>query len=596
MDEGHRLTELVLRETEADVTQVYRKATDEVQKKLDDYLRRFKVKDENKRSLLKEGKITQDEYDYWRTGQIMVGKRWEEMKNTLAQDLHNYNNLARSIVNGHMPEVYAINHNYGTFQVEKGSMVNTSYTLYDRHTVERIIRDQPDLLPLPGEQMKQTFKDFDAYKRGEEVKGLSDKTRKAFDRYIASNKDIRWQKGQIQSVTLQSILQGESIPNMARRIAREMGEINRNASIRYARTATTGAENAGRVDAYKRAKDMGIDMEQEWIATLDKRTRHSHRQLDGERAQVGEKFSNGCRFPGDPEGPASEIWNCRCTTGAVVSGWEDISGKFRSDKALEGMTYDEWRNEHQKYEVEVPTVQSRIGKAGTVDEVNKIMNSQGWFRTNRAGVTSEADLTGTDLESAKSIAASYQQVFEKYPKLVGKLDAPDAQPIGMNSSTYAWCYIRDNGKVQVNPNYYKSWNIIVSAYENNVSSNWHPEGTTAESIVTHEIGHAIDGLLAKEGVLGGYTASGEFRYASSSLKTTIMNRAAKADPTIEYFMAVDKRWHSTEAVSGFVSRYATKNSQEWFAECFAEYITSASPRTVASEFGKELERLVNKLP
>ena len=105
MDEGHRLTELVLRETETDVTQVYRKATDEVQKKLDDYLRRFKVKDENKRNLLKEVKITQDEYDYWRTGQIMVGKRWEEMKNTLAQDLHNSNNIARSIINGHMPEV-----------------------------------------------------------------------------------------------------------------------------------------------------------------------------------------------------------------------------------------------------------------------------------------------------------------------------------------------------------------------------------------------------------------------------------------------------------------------------------------------------------
>lgn len=567
VDQGHIETELILRETEADVQRVYRKAVEETQKKLEDYLRRYQIKDQIKREQLARHEITMKEYANWRKGQIMIGQRWEEMRDTLAQDLHNSNTIARSIVQGHMPEAYAVNHNYATFQIEKGSMLNTSYTLYDRQTVERIIRDQPELLPPPGKDLQKR---------------------------IAANKDIAWQRGQIQSVTMQSILQGESIPKMARRIAREMGETNYKSTVRYARTAMTGAQNAGRIDAYHRAESMGIELEQEWLATLDGRTRDSHRHMDGEHVKVGEKFSNGCRFPGDPNGPGWEIWNCRCTLVPRVKG-VDQSNAPRNNK-LGDMTYDEWKHEHDKFEAQVPTLQAQIGQATTVQQINDIMNGQGWFRTNRAGITSEADLTGVDLESAKSIAASYQQVFEKYPKLVGKFDAPDAHPFGMGNDTYAWCYLRDNGKVQVNPNKYDAWQVLVNSYERDVRTNWHPYGTTAESIITHEIGHAIDGLLAREKILGGITASGEYQYASSSLKATIMNRAAKLDPDLADLMAMDKAWKGSQAVSTYVSRYATKNPQEWFAECFAEYITSADPRVVASEFGKELERLIGKLP
>lgn len=581
-DEGHDATELILRETEADVQRVYQRAVDDVQKKLDEYLRKFKVKDEVKKRQLDRGEITSKEYQDWRRGQIMMGKRWEEMRNTLAQDLHNSNVIARSIVQGHMPEAYAVNHNYATFQVEKGSMLDTSYTLYDRQTVERVIRDQPEMLPPPGKDLKKR---------------------------IAEGKDIVWQRGKIQSVTLQSILQGESIPKMSRRIAREIGGMNHRAAVRYARTSITGAQNAGRVDAYKRAEGMGIELEQEWLATLDGRTRHSHRQMDGEHVKVGEKFSNGCRFPGDPDGPGWEVWNCRCTLVPRVKGI-DQSDAPRNSK-LGSMTYDEWKNEHKKFEAEVPTLQVQIGKATTVEQVNDIMNSQGWWRQTGFDLVqdrdaygmpwiqvprySKADLTGCDLESAKSIAASYQQVFEKYPKLAGKFDAPDAHPVKMSNSTYAWCYSRNNGKVQVNPNKYNSWQSLVKSYERDVRVGWHPMGTTAESIVTHEIGHAVDGLLAREKILGGITSSGEYRYASSSLKTTIMNRAAKIDPDLADLMAMDKAWKGSQAVSEHVSKYASKNPQEWFAECFAEYITSADPRVVASEFGKELERLVDKL-
>lgn len=44
------------------------------------------------------------------------------------------------------------------------------------------------------------------------------------------------------------------------------------------------------------------------------RTRESHRRVDGEIRELDEKFSNGLMFPGDPNGSAAEVVNCRCTS------------------------------------------------------------------------------------------------------------------------------------------------------------------------------------------------------------------------------------------------------------------------------------------
>ncbi len=561
MDIGHYETELILRETEREIRSVYLRAQTEAQKKWEEYQRKFAIKDEIKRNALKRGEITQEQYAYWRKGQICIGERWREMVDTLTQDYVNADKLAMSVVQGHMPEVYALNHNYATFLVEKGSKIDTSYSLYDRQTVERLIRDNPDLLPAPR---------------------------------VDIPKDKRWNRTHIKNELMQGILQGEDLKKVAKRL-QNVTDMDYRSAMRNARTMMTGAQNAGRVEAYCRAERMGINLGQQWLATLDGRTRHSHRQMDGEVIGVntGEVFSNGCRYPGDYRGPAREVYNCRCTLVPALKNL-DQSNAPRNSKLGE-MTYDEWKREHEKFKVDIPGVQGQIGRATTVEQINSIMNGQGWFRTNSAGIQSMADLTGCDLESAKSIASSYQQVFDRYPQLVGKFDAPDASPRGMKDNTYAWCYIKSNGKVQVNPNKYSNWSTVVARYERDVASGWHPYGTTAESIVTHEIGHGIDGLLAREGILGGYTSSGEYRYASSSLKTTIMRRAAKLDQDIADEMEIDRWLKDNATVMHHVSGYAAKDAQEWFAECFAEYITSADPRTIAREFGKELEKLLGRL-
>jgi SPP1 gp7 family putative phage head morphogenesis protein len=320
-DKGHELTDKKLAELEKKLKAHYKQASDEVQKKLDDYLKAFKAKDARHLADLQKDftKENYEEYIRWRQGQVLISERWEEMRQSLAEDYHNANVIARSIIDGYMPDIYALNHNYGTYDVEHNALVDTSYTLYDRQTVERLMRDDPDMLPPPGKKVSKR---------------------------IAEGKDMLWNKSMIQSSMWQSITQGESMDKIAKRLAQTVGDKDMAAAVRNARTMTTGAECAGRVDSYKRAQSMGIHLQQEWMATLDGRTRHTHRQLHGERMDVGGTFSNGCRFPGDPSGPAEEVYNCRCTLVAAIKGFE--GDKVTSSPKMGDMSYDEWVGEHEE--------------------------------------------------------------------------------------------------------------------------------------------------------------------------------------------------------------------------------------------------------
>lgn len=323
-DRAHDYADERLAELEKKIQREYQRAVRETQEKLDDYLRRFEIKDEKWWQMVADGKRTETQYKQWRLDQIAVGKRWEAMRDTLAQDYHDANVIARSMLERERAGIYAESVNFGTFEIEMGAKVDTSFTLYNADAVNRIIRDNPDLLPPPGKTPPG----------------------KKMTASIAAGKDIAWQSGQIQSVMTQAILQGESIPRIAKRIAQTMGETNHASTIRYARTAATAAENAGKVDAYRRAEELGVDAVQEWRAVLDMRTRHEHREADGQRRAIGEPFEVGgeeLMFPGDPSASGHLIWNCRCSLRAIVKGLEPMARKYRSLDGIEGMTYEEWK-------------------------------------------------------------------------------------------------------------------------------------------------------------------------------------------------------------------------------------------------------------
>ena len=326
MDQGRRETNRKLSEIEKRIQKEYAQAQRELTQKMNSHFNAFQAQDEEWRRKLHDGEVTEEQYRKWRTSQMAIGKRWQEMRDTVAEDLVNTTQIAKSIANGYMPEVYSLNANYATYEIEKETQMDTSFTLYNAQAVERLIRDDPEILQPPGKQMK------DKIEKGEVEK---------------------WEKGQIQSVTIQAILQGESVKNMAKRISKELCVKDENAALRYARTAVNGAENAGRLDSFRRAKAMGIDLKKMWVASPDGRTRDWHVDLDGQTVDIEKPFTNelgDIMYPGDSTADPANVWNCRCTMVSQIKGFErnpaDLN--LRPYHKLGSMTYEEWKEAHKR--------------------------------------------------------------------------------------------------------------------------------------------------------------------------------------------------------------------------------------------------------
>ena len=305
MDYGHKKTDQMLRTLERKISSEYAQAYKETKAKADKYFARFAKEDKAMLEKLHRNEITLAEYTKWRNNHILMGRRWDALVNTLAQDMSNANAIAIQLINDKTVDVYALNYNFGAYEIEHGYGIDTSLALVDHNTVERLLSEDPQMIPMAR---------------------------------LDIPKDLRWNRQKITSAMMQGILQGESIDDISKRL-RSVTGMNKKAAIRNARTYTTAAENGGRLDSYTKAKSMGIELEKEWEATLDGRTRTSHRHLDRERVPIDEKFSNGCRFPADPDGRPEEIYNCRCRMVAALGGYDykDV----RNYSKL-GMSYDEW--------------------------------------------------------------------------------------------------------------------------------------------------------------------------------------------------------------------------------------------------------------
>ena len=126
-------------------------------------------------------------------------------------------------------------------------------------------------------------------------------------------------------------------------------------AIRTARTATTAAQNAGRMDSYHAVEGMGIKLKKEWLATLDGRTRHAHAMLDGQTAETDKPFrvdGYEIMYPGDTSAPGYLVYNCRCTLIAALDDVPKAPNPLRRARDPEtgksilvsDMTYAQWES------------------------------------------------------------------------------------------------------------------------------------------------------------------------------------------------------------------------------------------------------------
>lgn len=315
-DPGTRKADASQAEIEKRLRTVYEAAARDIIQRLDKHQKRLIAEDAEKRRQVEAGELSEEDYRKWLSGQAFRGKTWQDQVKDLTNVLLDANRQALNIVNGERISVFTENANYQAYSLEKGAGMDLGFTLYDKAAVTRLIRNQPGLLPAKS---------------------------------INAGKDTAWNRKNIASVIARGILSGESVQDIAKRLGEALVNTNEKAMLRYARTAMTAAQNAGRMEVLDDAVHMGIRVKKQWLATLDERTRDAHAYLDGQKQDVDHPFSSPLgpiMYPGDPTADPANTWNCRCT---LVYDYEEYpsEGGTRYDQEsgelIEDMTYQEWK-------------------------------------------------------------------------------------------------------------------------------------------------------------------------------------------------------------------------------------------------------------
>jgi len=150
----------------------------------------------------------------------------------------------------------------------------------------------------------------------------------------------------------QGLLQGEGVQKIARRI-RDILNISLNRANRIVRTEALSAQSKALELSNQKAKEQGIEIRELWDATLDSRTRQTHRSADGKvKNKDGDFIVGGVKFtsprivsPRNTSGnTARERINCRCSMFTEI---EDVPETLKTrakkqSKRIDGLTYEEW--------------------------------------------------------------------------------------------------------------------------------------------------------------------------------------------------------------------------------------------------------------
>jgi len=304
MADSRDWTDEELKNMEKKINSIYKEAESGIRKKWDEFMgsAEKKVGEYEKKVEQAEKKGDQKAIDKAKKQlqnqkvKMMTGNEYyRQMIDETTDRLANTNNIAISYMNDKIPTIYRKVYNWAEPDEVR---IDIRLNVRDENTVKRMIKDGDIKLP---------------YKK------------------LDIPKDKRWNTKQLNSSVLQGILQGESIPQLSKRIM-PIVDNNKNAAVRNARTMVTGAENRGKSDRFKDLQDRGAVIKKVWIATPDSRTRDFHLSLDGQEKELDEPFIDGngneVMFPGDPDAAAETVYNCRCSMISDIVGFRKANGEI----------------------------------------------------------------------------------------------------------------------------------------------------------------------------------------------------------------------------------------------------------------------------
>lgn len=263
----------------------------------------------------------------------------------------------------------------------------------------------------------------------------------------------------------------------------------------------------------------------------------------------------------------------------------DAKEESRLEKIWESK-YDELSKFQETVKDLKATLSGKEAKA--VREIEKNLASE-------IGVdSSRINMDGMPFDSANMVRESYKTVLKKYSELKNNLAGFDYTK-NFSKGAYASCELL-SGKVEAH-GIFGNFEKLIKTYSEDIAKGFHTVGTDHRSIIVHELGHALDGYMAKKRLLGadfnqfGIKTTASKTAKDMTLKLLGFDRQEIAIELKNQGMKVHQRWEvldkmEKDFITTHVSEYASESEREFFAECFAEYMMSDNPREAARIFGE----------
>lgn len=151
-------------------------------------------------------------------------------------------------------------------------------------------------------------------------------------------------KKNLNSILARGFGKGLSTQKMARQIA-EIGGATYKRSMNIARTEAGRVTGITTQQSQEKAAEAGVELEKQWVSTLDGNTRHSHQELDGQLREVDDYFEINGKKALQPHmfGRPEEDINCRCRSISKIKGYDYKLRKDNETKAvIQYKNYNEW--------------------------------------------------------------------------------------------------------------------------------------------------------------------------------------------------------------------------------------------------------------
>ena len=578
-----------LTEMEKYLQKLFTEAGQDLKKKFLKYTQDFQRLDAAKQQAVEDGNITEDEYKEWRKNKLLYGMHWQRLIDRNTSELLKYNQTAVKYINGEVPQIFASGYNKVAEQIPDSPVAGFDFELINADTVNNLVHEDGIILP-PKKK-------------------------------VDPEKDKAWNAKLINAQLLQGIIQGESIPEMAKRM-QTVANSDLAGATRTARTMHTAAQNAGRQSGYNKAAQQGAVFEKTWLAANNERTRLSHSLMNGQTVAHDEKFVSpvtGVKlmFPGDwnAEGGdvGSEIYNCRCTLITKFKGFKKLNGEEPEPHTK--------HEEESKQEPETKSVTSSLSSileaCTTEREISKA--AQEYFIAKEGCKIESVDLLRVDPEVARQMMIKLDELDDKYHSSLTEIKARAISDgiggVTTPSEQSCYEYIKTNDSsvlkstITLNNKFCRDQNIIKQVFnvDNRSSSGlahgaWVDEDNAALATLVHEYGHTILAGKLNEIAIGMGVENEAYEEAKQVYNDYISGlreiKREMQDVRFKYAGQPDGLRKGNEAAQELqnkynsisISKYSESSVGEMIAEAFCDAQLSSNPR----EYSKRIMKILDK--